>query len=209
MMRSGARSPGLALLGGIAALLVPLGVSAADEAPPARSGPRVQDVDVSALVTTELLPTTFFGIDAAYVVGNESFQARLGGLVAGGRAFDLGPGRVSNAMQAGQLDLCAAKSALRHRIRMCVGGQVGAMQHRWQDMRPGRRVTPYAAGTLKGDYRYAFTPRFGLLLGVGVSVPFVGPRFVNRDMLDVRTGADILPGPIAGTATVGASFSFI
>jgi hypothetical protein len=198
------------LMIGLAAMLAPVPASASDDAKPARSGPRVQDIDVAALVTTELLPTTFFGVEAAYAVGNEAFQVRLGGMVAGGRAFDLGAGsRVSNAMQAGQVDLCAAKGVLRHRIRMCVGGQAGAMQHRWIDVRPGRKITPYVAGTLRGDYRYSFTPRVGLIFGVGISVPVVGPRFVMRDQLDVRSGPDILPGPIAGTMTLGASFSFI
>ena len=171
--------------------------------------PRYQGVDVSALVTTELLPSNMFGIDVAYAVGNETFQARFGAVIAGGRAFDVGAGRVSNAMQAAQLDLCAAKGVVRHRIRMCVGGQAGAMQHRWLDVNPGRKLTPYAAGTLRGDYRYSFTPRVGLLFGVGVSVPMVGPRFIVRDDLGQRSGQQILPGPIAGTMTLGASFSFI
>jgi hypothetical protein len=194
----------------LAALLAPRPALATEDSSssrPGSRGPRVQDIDVSALASRELLPRTFFGLEAAYVVGNESFQARLGGMVAGAGAFDLGPGRVSNAMQAALVDLCVAKGVLRHRIRICAGGQAGAMQHRWRDMPRGRAATPWVAGTLRGDYRYSFTPRFGVLVGVGVSVPVVGPRFVNRDALDVRTGADLLPGPIAGIMTIGGSFS--
>jgi hypothetical protein len=204
MARFGAgwRLAGLAL--GLGAFLIPA-VAAADED---RPRPRYQGIDVSALVSHQLLPTNFFGLEAAYAVGNETFQARLGAVVSGGRAFDVGAGRVSNAMQVGQVDLCAARGVLRHRIRMCAGAQAGAMQHRWLDVRPGRKLTPYAAGVLRGDYRFSFTPRVGLLLGVGVSVPFVGPRFLVRDELGRRPGQDIFPGPIAATMTLGASFSF-
>jgi hypothetical protein len=174
-----------------------------------RHGPRYHGIDLQGVVTTQLLPNTFFGIDAAYVVGNETFQVRAGARVTGARGFELGEGKVANALEVGQLDVCAAKSVFRHRIRMCAGGQAGAMQHRWIGIDPpGRKITPYVAGTLKGDYRYAFTPRFGLLAGVGVSVPVVGPYFRGHDALG-RPGPMLFPGPVAGTMTLGVSFSFI
>lgn len=182
--------------------------SASDDERTTRWRPRYQAVDAQALVTTELLPTRFFGLDAAYVVGTENFQLRVGGLVAGARAFRLGTGKVSNAMELGQLDLCAAKRVYRHRIRMCAGGQAGVMQHRWVGIEPpGKKSTPYVAGALKGDYRYAFTRRLGLLVGVGVSIPVVGPSFRGKDAYG-RPGPSLIPGPMAGSLRVGASFSF-
>ena len=88
---------------------------------------------------------------------------------------------------------------------MCIGGQGGAMFHRWRDMNePHHGATPWFAGTLGGDYRYAITERVGVLFGVGVVVPVVGPYFTGRNNDGVASPL-IFPGPVAGTLTLGTS----
>lgn len=170
--------------------------------------PEHQAIEIQPLVIAELLPKPTFGVDIAYSVGTETFQARIGAIFAGSPAFALGPGSVANVMQFGQLDLCAAKGVFQHRIRMCVGGQAGAWQHIWRGFsNPGRTLSPWVAGTLRGDYLYSFTERFGLMFGVGVSVPVVGPSFRGVDDYGVRSPV-IIPGPVAGSLSVGTSFSF-
>ncbi len=157
------------------------------------------------MLTTQLLPHTFFGGEAAYVIGTEGFQARFGAKLSGGRPFALSQGRIGNVLTTGELDLCGAKTVLRHRVRMCVGGEAGVMAHRWIGFdRPGRSATPYAAGGLKGDYRYSVTDKLGILFGVGASVPVLGPQFVGENSAGLST--IIFPGPVTGMLTLGVSF---
>ena len=162
--------------------------------------------EVQALVVTQLLPRPGFGVDGAFVLGTEIFQLRLGGLFAGSPGFRLGPGKIANFLGAGQVDMCVAKNVVQHQIRMCMGGQGGGMAHHWIDFtRPGRRVTPWAAGTLKGDYRLALGEHFGILGGVGVIVPVVGPSFRAYDAYGSPSPL-ILPGPVAGFVSLGTSW---
>jgi hypothetical protein len=163
-------------------------------------------VEVQGLVITQLLPRPGFGVDGAFVLGTSVFQLRLGALLAGSPGFRLGSGKIANILGAGQVDMCVAKNVVQHQIRMCMGGQGGAMAHRWIDFpRPGRDVTPWAAGTLKADYRLALGERFGILGGVGVIVPVVGPSFRASDELGAPSPL-ILPGPVAGFVSLGTSW---
>lgn len=183
-------------------------LAAADDtvaAEPAPRRPRYHAVDLQGVVTTQLLPHTFFGGEAAYVIGTEGFQARFGAKVSGGRPFALLHGKIANTVAVGELDLCGAKTVLRHRVRMCVGGEAGVMAHRWIGWdRPGRSATPYVAGSLKGDYRYAVSDNLGVLFGVGASVPVIGPQFVGDNTAGLPT--IVFPGPVTGMVTLGVSF---
>ena len=187
------------------------GVARAAEADSSESSRRdrlipYRAAEVQALAIGQLLPRPAFGADAAYVLGTEVFQLRVGALVAGMLGFRLGPGKIGNVLAAAQLDMCVAKNVVQHQIRMCMGGQGGAMKHRWHDFtRPGRDATPWAAGTLKGDYRLALGEHFGVLGGVGVIVPFVGPSFRAWDALG-HPSPLILPGPVGGFVSVGTSW---
>jgi hypothetical protein len=188
---------------GAALALVPALASADDDTQPR---PRYTAVDVQGIVMTHLFPHAYFGGDAAFVIGSERFMARFGAQVSGGRAFKLGDGKIGNTLAVASLDACGAKTVQRHRIRLCVGAQGGVMAHRWIGYdRPGRRATPYVAGVLKGDYTISITRAFGLMFGVSVSVPVVGPEFRARD----RFGHDsnlVFPGPVTGLISLGAAF---
>ncbi len=192
------------------ALALGLGLAGpASASAPAKSHdpPRVQQsIEGQAVVSSQLLPRTHFGGDAAYVLGNDTFSARFGGQVLGGRPFDLGDGKMANVLAAFTLDGCGARQVFRHRVRICVGGQGGAMFHRWIGFeRPGRKGTPWVAGVLRGDYRYLITERIGVLFGVGVTVPVVGPEF--RASSGSRASTQVVfPGPVTGMLTLGASF---
>ncbi|MBC8069105.1 MAG: hypothetical protein IAG13_12290 [Deltaproteobacteria bacterium] len=165
-----------------------------------------QAVDAQGMVVTQLFPRTHFGGDLAYVIGTETFQARFGGQVAGGRAFNLGPGKVGNTLAVFSLDACGAKKVFRHRVRMCMGGQGGMLAHHWHGYdRPGRKATPYVAGVLKGDYSYFIRESFALMFGVGVSIPVVGPTFRARNSNGALSSL-VFPGPVTGVVTVGGSF---
>lgn len=170
-----------------------------------RTGPQ-QSVEVQGVVSSQMLPKTHFGGDAAYVLGNDTFSARFGGQVLGGRPFDLGEGKMGNVLTAATLDGCGARQVFRHRVRICVGAQGGAMIHRWIGFEhPGRKATPWVAGVLRGDYRYLITERIGVMFGVGVTVPVVGPEF--RASSGSRASAQVVfPGPVTGMLTLGASF---
>jgi len=169
-------------------------------------GKRYRAIDLQAGVMTRLFPHTQFGFDGAFVIGTERFMARFGAQVYGGRAFELGVGKIGNTLAVGSLDACGAKTVLRHRVRICVGGQAGVMAHRWIGFeRPGRRATPYVAGALKGDYMVSLTERFGLMFGVSVTVPVVGPEFRAEDE-NGRLSPLVFPGPVTGILTLGASF---
>ncbi|MCH9680475.1 MAG: hypothetical protein K0V04_03495 [Deltaproteobacteria bacterium] len=171
-----------------------------------RRANRVRAVEIQGLAMTQLLPSAGFGGDAAFVFGFPGFQVRAGAQLVGVPGFRLGQGEVSNFLQAGTLDLCAAKQVLRHQIRMCVGGQAGGMAHRWKGYeRPGRRITAWAAGTLKGDYQLQFTDHFGLIGGVGVVLPIVGPSFRAYDSYGSPSPL-VFPGPMAGFLSLGTSF---
>jgi hypothetical protein len=196
---------GVGMLGVVLALWS--GDARADEDGMERAiGKPYRAVDLQAAVTTHLLPRAQFGFDGAFVIGTERFMARFGVLATGGRAFELGAGTIGNTLVVGVLDACGAKTVLRHRVRMCVGGQGGVMAHRWTGFdRPGRKATPYAAGVLKGDYSVSLTERFGLMFGIAVSVPVVGPEFRAEDE-NGRLSPLVFPGPVAGTLTFGANF---
>ncbi|MGH1346534.1 MAG: hypothetical protein ACRBN8_33520 [Nannocystales bacterium] len=160
------------------------------------------------MVTRELIPTTFLGVDAALAFGNDTFALRAGGALLGAASFRLAADKVSNLLAYGMLDACASKKTREHRIRMCFGGEAGGWKHFWSGDRPAdAQYSHHIAGTLKGDYRYAFTRNFGLLLGVGMSIPAVGPQFRGRDALGRRTPV-LVPGPIAGTLRIGGTFGF-
>jgi hypothetical protein len=163
-------------------------------------------IDLQGAVMTHLFPHTHFGFDGAFVIGTERFMARFGAQAFGGRAFELGAGKIGNTLVVGTLDACGAKTVLRHRVRICVGGQAGVMAHRWPGFdKPGRRATPYVAGALKGDYTVSLTERFGLMFGVSVAVPVVGPEFRAEDE-NGRLSPLVFPGPVTGILTLGASF---
>ncbi|MCA9707464.1 MAG: hypothetical protein KDK70_16550 [Myxococcales bacterium] len=173
---------------------------------PAVRRERVRAVEVQGLVMTQLLPRPGFGGDLALVLGVPNFQVRVGAMVVGVPAFRLGGGEVANLLHAGTLDLCAAKPVLRHQIRMCVGGQAGGMSHFWKGYEiPGRKVTAWAAGTLKGDYQFALTDRFGIVGGVGMVLPMVGPSFRGYDSYGSQTPM-VFPGPMSGYVSLGTSF---
>jgi hypothetical protein len=163
-------------------------------------------VEVQALAIGQVLPRPMFGVDGAFVLGTQVFQLRLGGLLAGSPGFRIGPGKIANLLAGGQVDMCVAKNVVDHQIRMCIGGQGGGMVHRWIDFtRPGRESTPWAAGTLKGDYRLALGEHFGLLGGVGVIVPIVGPSFRAYDAYGSPSPL-VIPGPVGGFVSLGTSW---
>lgn len=200
-------------LGCIAALvLVPsLSRGATSQAEPDTAPlrrPAHRSIEVQALTYAQMLPRHMFGVDAAWVLGTEQFQLRVGAVVAAARPFDIGAYEVTNVMEAGQLDVCAAKQVQRHRIRMCIGGQGGAWQHRWEGQRVEWDVTPWAAGTLESDYRIEVSRRVGILFGVGVTVPVVGPQFQGNDELG-RSSPLVFVGPVAGSLTLGAAFRLL
>ena len=163
-------------------------------------------VEAQGLAMTRMLPKPGFGFDGAFVFGWQSLQARVGAMVVGILPFGLARGEIGNILSVGQADLCVARNVVQHQIRMCAGGQGGAMTHQWKDFeRPGRKQTAYAAGTLKADYRLALTERFGIMGGVGIVVPMVGPSFRAYDQYGSPTPL-VFPGPVAGYLSLGTSF---
>ncbi|MCX4241425.1 hypothetical protein [Paraliomyxa miuraensis] len=155
---------------------------------------------------TQVLPRPGFGADAAFVVGHPNFQARVGAMLVGIPPFRLGEGSIANVLQVGTLDLCAAKQVYQHQIRMCMGGQAGGMAHLWKGYaRPGRDATVWAAGTLKGDYQLRLTSRFGVIGGVGMVLPVVGPSFRAFDAHGSPTPM-VFPGPAAAYLSLGTTF---
>lgn len=163
-------------------------------------------IETQAIMLGQLLPKPSFGFDGAFVFGTATFQFRLGAIVAGSPAFRLGTGKIANALGVVTGDICVARNVYKHQIRMCMGGQTGGMAHKWIGYeRPGRRLTGWTAGTLKGDYRLAITERFGVMAGVGVIIPVVGPSFRAYDQFGAATPL-VFPGPVAGTITLGTSF---
>jgi hypothetical protein len=162
-------------------------------------------LETQAVAMTRLLPKPGFGFDGAFVFGWESFQARVGVLALGVLPFKLAHGEIGNVVAAGQGDLCVARNVVQHQVRMCAGGQGGTMTHQWKGFeRPGRKATAWAAGTLKGDYRLAITKHFGVMGGVGIVVPFVGPSFRGYDRYGVPTPV-VFPGPVGGFISLGTS----
>ncbi len=171
----------------------------------ARRG-RLFALEVQGLVTRELIPTSFLGIDAAVAFGNDTFGLRAGGALLGAPSFRLAANEISNLLAYGMLDACASKVVREHRVRMCMGGELGGWKHFWSGYgQPDRQYSRHLAGTLKGDYRYAFTRNFGLLLGVGLSIPAVGPQFRGHDPAGRPTPV-LVPGPVAGTFRIGGTF---
>lgn len=163
-------------------------------------------LEVNGSVTREMIPSSFLGVDAALAFGNRTFALRAGGSVQGAPSFRLASNKVTNVLAYGLLDACASKNTRQHRVRMCLGGELGGWKHFWSGNGSlDQAQSLHVAGTLKGDYRYAFTRNFGLLLGVGLSVPAVGPQFRGRDSANRPTPL-LIPGPIAATLRVGASF---
>ena len=170
-----------------------------------RKRDRVRGLELQGLGMAQLLPRAGFGGDVAFVFGHPNFQARLGAMVVGVPGFRLGEGTVANLLQVGTLDACAAKQVLSHQVRMCLGGQAGGMAHLWKNMdRPGKPMTPWVAGTLKGDYQVFITKRVGIIGGVGMVVPLVGPLFSALDRYGSRS-ALVFPGPIAGYLSLGTA----
>jgi len=193
-----------------AVLLTSAGASASDaQDPPPRERERIipyRAVEAQGIAMLQLLPRATYGIDGAFVFGWPSFQVRVGGMFAGTPPFRMGQGRLANILAVGEIDLCVGRDVIKHQIRMCAGAQAGGMKHRWLDYeRPGRDATPFAAGTLRGDYRFAVTERIGILGGAGVVVPFVGPSFRAYDQFGVPTPM-IFPGPVAGFLSLGTSY---
>ncbi|MEM7151581.1 MAG: hypothetical protein AAF799_02020 [Myxococcota bacterium] len=167
---------------------------------------RVRSIELQGVGMTQLLPRPSGGGEVAFSFGFPAFQARVGMQVLGVAPFNVGEAKVSNTLGAATLDLCAAKKVLRHQIRMCVGGQGGGMLHRWSNTdRPGRRATPWGAGTLKGDYQLELTDHFGIIGGVGVVMPLLGPTFRGRDANGSPT-PQVFPGPMAGFLSLGTTF---
>ena len=167
---------------------------------------RVRALEVQAVGMTQLLPRPGGGADIALAFGHPNFQARVGVLLVGVPAFRLGEGDVANGLGAATLDLCAAKGVLNHQIRMCMGGQAGGMVHRWRGYEvPGRPATAWGAGVLKGDYQLKLTEHFGVIGGVGVVIPVVGPVFRARDAFGSHT-PQVFPGPMAGFLSLGTTF---
>lgn len=166
----------------------------------------MHQVEVQGVAAAQLLPNTYFGGDAAWVIGGDTFGARFGAQVLGGRGFRLGDGKISNTLAVATLDACGSRQVFRHRVRMCVGGQGGMMVHDWEGYdRPGRKATPWVAGALKGDYRYSVSERIGIMFGVGVTLPVVGPEFRATDARGHMSPL-VFPGPVTGMLTLGASF---
>lgn len=174
--------------------------------PPRRKRERVRALEVQGMAMTQLLPRPGFGADVAFVFGVPNFQARLGVAAVGVPAFRLGEGEVGNLLQVGTLDACAAKRVLNHQVRMCMGGQAGGMAHRWKGYeRPGRPMTAWVAGSLKADYQVFITERVGVIGGVGMVIPVVGPTFRAQDAYGSYTPL-VFPGPIAAFLSLGTSF---
>ena len=73
---------------------------------------------------------------------------------------------------------------------------------------PGRAATPYVAGALKGDYTVSITRMFGLMFGVSVTVPVVGPEF-RAQSENGQWSPLVFPGPVTGILTLGASFRLL
>lgn len=170
-----------------------------------RKRDRVRAIELQGLGMTQLLPRPGVGGDVAFAFGHPNFQARVGMMVVGVLPFRLGVGEVANVLQVGTLDLCAAKRVLDHQVRMCMGGQAGGMAHRWKGFEhPGRPITVWAAGTLKGDYQVFITKRLGIIGGVGMVIPVAGPTFGGSDSHGGRTPL-VFPGPIAGFLSLGTS----
>jgi hypothetical protein len=146
------------------------------------------------------------GGDVAFVFGHPNFQARVGVMAVGVPGFRLGEGEVANLLQVGTLDVCAAKRVLHHQVRMCLGGQAGGMAHRWKGFEePRRPITVWAGVTLKGDYQIFITKRVGIIGGVGMVIPVVGPTFTATNA-DGSRAPMVFPGPIAGFLSLGTSF---
>jgi hypothetical protein len=176
----------------------------ADDGPAVGKPYRAIDVQAGAMM--HLFPNAMFGGDVAFVIGTERFMARFGGQVYGGRPFELGTGTIGNTLSVGSIDACGAKTVFRHRVRICVGGQGGVLWHRWNGYeKPGRRATPFVAGGLKGDYTVSLNERFGLMFGVAVNVPVVGPEFRAEDA-NGQLSPLVFPGPVTGVLTLGCSF---
>jgi hypothetical protein len=173
-----------------------------------RRGPAYSAVEVNGLVMGEMVPKPFFGLDAAYAIGGETFFLRVGGAFMGAPAFRLSDTVVANTLQYALADACAGKTVSNHRIRMCLGGEGGVWRHVWKSsQRANRDYTPHVAGSMKADYTYQVTSRIGVMLGVGVSIPIVGPTFQGRDQYD-RPSPLVIPGPVAGTIRLGALYRF-
>lgn len=193
----------------------PASGSAVVEASPPESAPtqavrpkrdRVRAIEIQGLGMAQLLPRPGVGGDVAFVFGHPNFQARVGFMAVGVPGFRLGEGEIANVLQVGTLDACAAKRVLNHQIRMCMGGQAGGMAHIWKGYeRPGRPMTVWAGGTLKADYQVLITKRFGMIGGVGMVIPVVGPTFRAVDSHGSLTPM-VFPGPIAGFLSLGTSF---
>lgn len=165
-------------------------------------------LETNAMVTREMIPSSFLGVDAALAFGTKAFALRAGGAFLGAPSFRLGSNEISNILAYGMLDACASKNVREHRVRMCLGGELGGWKHKWRGFgTPDRVESMHVAGTLKGDYRYRFTRNFGLLLGVGISIPAVGPQFRGRDPSGRPTPV-LVPGPVTGTFRFGGSFGF-
>ena len=195
----------------LVSIAVPAGAQASeptDDPPERRPIIPYKAVETQGVMIGQLLPKPAFGFDGALVLGTETFQFRIGAIIAGAIPFQLGTGKIANVLGAVTGDICVAKNVYRNQIRMCMGGQGGGMAHRWIDYeRPGRRLTAWWAGTLKGDYRYAVTERFGVMGGVGVVIPVVGPSFRAYDQFGSPTPL-VFPGPVGGQINLGTSYRF-
>ena len=176
---------------------------------PARKAIPFAAFEAQGMITGEMLPKVFLGVDGALAFGNDTFNLRLGAGATGARPLRIGAAEVSNLLTYGLADVCAGKTTYRHRVRMCLGGEAGVWSHFWRGFQepPGKRRSPHIAGTLKGDYQYMFTDHLGMLLGAGVSIPVIGPEFQGRDELG-RSQPQIIPGPVAGTARIGVTYRF-
>jgi hypothetical protein len=194
---------------GLVALTVPAAAQAAETTDaPRRRGPAYSAVELQGLFIGEMVPKPFFGIDGAYAIGSDSFYFRIGAAASGSPAFQLAQTKVANTLQYGQADVCAGKAVHRHRIRMCLGGEAGAWRHIWKSTQRGQRLwSPHLAGTLKADYTFGITDTVGVIFGVGVSVPMVGPSFQGRDQYG-RPSSLVIPGPVAGSARLGVVLRF-
>jgi hypothetical protein len=177
--------------------------------PPKKPDPRYRALEVQGIVTAFRIPRPFFGVDTAVTLAREIFHLRMGAIVSAAPALPLGDGSVHNVVMVGQVDGCIADWNSGHRIRICAGIQAGGWRHFWHDVPfKGKRWSPWVAPTLKGDYHYAFTDRFGLMFGAGVSVPVVGPIFQHHDRRGGRS-TPIYPGPVEGSFTAGMVVRFL
>jgi hypothetical protein len=192
----------------LTAVLLTSGVASATDGMPQPKRERAlpyRAVEAQALVITQLLPRATYGLEGAYVLGWPSFQVRVGGMFAGSPGFHLGRGEIANMLAIAIADICVARNVTKHQIRMCAGGQGGSMIHRWIGYeRPGRDATPWAAGTLRGDYRIGLTDHVGLIGGAGVIVPMVGPSFRAYGDLGLPSPI-VFPGPVGGFVSLGTS----